>query len=165
MKIMLRAAVLLTISYTFWGCATVDPKLQLERKTELAIINDTGDSLYSTGGFSENAGKGIAKAIMLSMEEKFGENGIMASIKEGVTGAGVAKVKLFVKSTSSGYRVVYGFGKSKFEIKYRLVLETPESKQLLVYTDEQDDSDMDDVINKVAKKSVKKVMQYYKSAE
>lgn len=158
----LRNVILSIISFTLFGCATIDPRNQLDKNTEIAIINETGDSLFTTGGFGENAGKGIAKAIMISMVDKFHENGIAASIKENEIGAGVAKVRFYVKSTSSGFRVISGYGISKIEIKYRLVLESPESKQLFVYTDEQDDSDMDDVIDKVAKKSVKKVLQYFR---
>lgn len=148
------------------GCATVDPSLLLNRNTKIEIVDSTTYYKVSTGIAAKGDKEAvliIRKRIMENTKEELAKRNIDA-FTEYTEGA--AKLKYDIRTLSSGYTVIgtgYGLiGKDKYEIKYKVTLESPDGKKLWDDSDEQDDSDLDDVLSKIASRVAKKVSRYFK---
>ena len=138
----------------------------LNKTTKIEIQDVTTNYRVSTG----IAAKGdketvlmIRKRIMENTKEELAKRSIDA-FTEYTEGA--ARLKYDIRTLDSGYRLIgTGYaviGKDKYEVKYKVTLESPEGKKLWDDTDEQDDSDLDDVLSKIASRVAKKVSRYYK---
>jgi hypothetical protein len=80
---------------------------------------------------------------------------------------GAAKLKYDIRTVSSGYRIIgsgYGIiGIDKFEVKYRVSLETPDGKVIFADQDEKDDNDLDHVFEDIASRVAKNVTKSFKN--
>lgn len=139
------------------GCVSINEKHLLARGTKIEIMDVSTSSFISTALANSRAEVDMIKnRIMTLTKEQLEELSIEAVL---YSDSEAAKLKYDFRTISSGYRVIgTGFstvGNNRFEVKYRVTLETPDGNKIFNYSDEQDDSDMDDVYEKVAKKVAK----------
>ncbi len=149
-----------------FGCAAVDSNLLLNKTTKIEIVDVTTHYRVSTGIAARGDKESvllIRKRIMGNTQEELAKRSI-----EAFTGytEGAAKLKYDIRTLNSGYRVIGSgysvIGRDKYEVKYKVTFESPDGKKLWEDTDEQDDSDLDDVLSKIASRVAKKVSRYFK---
>lgn len=160
MKLRLQLLLLVVM---FSGCATVDPKLIMAKNTKVVIRDVTTNWHVSRAvANGDTEVRHIIKRIMINTKEELAKRGIEA-FTTPITDSAV--IKYDIRTINSGHRVIgTGFtviGKDTYEVKYRVSLESPDGKELWVDKDEQDDSDLDDVFEKIARRVAKKVSRYF----
>lgn len=146
------------------GCSTIDPSLQLDKNTKVEIMDVTTNWYVSTAVASDNSQfRQIVRRIMENTKNELSKRSI-ESFTDYTPDA--AKVKYDIRTINSSYRVIgsaYGvIGRDKYEVKYKVTLESPDGKKLWEDTDEKDDSDLDDVLEKIASRVARNVSKYFK---
>ena len=147
----------------FSGCASIDQSLLLNKGTKVEIINATEDVLFRPGpASSQQTIEIMVKRIMGLTRDELAARNIDAYMTPT---PGAAKLIYEIKTVSEGQSFtssIFGiYGRNKFEIKYRIIIENPEGKRIFTDTDEQNDGDIDLVFEKIAKSAANNVARYF----
>jgi len=139
------------------GCVSVDSSLLLDKGTKIEIVDVSTSSFVSTALANDRESvEMIKRRIMELTKEELEKRSIEAFLHPTYE---AAKLKYDFRTISAGYRIIgsdFGvIGNSRFEVKYRASLETPEGKKIFSDSDEKDDSDIDEVYEKIAKRVAK----------
>jgi len=156
---------MIALTSVLTGCVGINQNLLLDRGTKVEISDVSSTSFVSNALANSREGVDmLKKRIMELTKEELAKRSIEALLQPT---PGAAKLKYDIRTVSSGYRIIgsgYGIiGIDKFEVKYRVSLETPDGKVIFADQDEKDDNDLDHVFEDIASRVAKNVTKSFKN--
>jgi len=153
------------LASVFNGCVAINQNLLLDKGTKVEIVDATENALFSSGAAnSQQTIEVMTKRIIGLTREELASRNIEAFTTPT---PGAAKLKYDIRTVNAGQKIIgtmYGVHtRDKFEVKYRVIFETPDGKRIFIDTDEKDDSDIDNVFEDIASRVAKNVANSFKN--